>query len=61
MKKEVTLTSDQFKEISTDVAAEMCVEAEEHGVKGIAVAMLTALFCSKLHTALFDEEKLEVE
>ena len=61
MGKEVTLTSEQFKEISTDIAAEMSMEASEHGVNGLIIAAITAMFSAKLHTALFDEEKLEVE
>lgn len=59
--KEITLTEEDFKEISTDVAAELCVEASEHGVKGTIVAVITAMYCAKLHTKLFEDDKLEVE
>lgn len=61
MLKEITLTEADFKEISTDVAAELCVEADAHGVKGSMIAIITAMFCAKLHTKLFEEDKLEVE
>ena len=59
--KKIELTSAEFTEISADVAANICAEADKHGVSGTMVALLTALFCAKLHTALFDKEKLEVE
>ena len=59
--KEITLTENDFKEISTDVAAELCMEADEHGVNGHIIAILTAMYCSKLHTKLFKDDKLEVD
>lgn len=59
--KEITLTEEDFKEISTDVAADFCLEAEEHGFKGHIIAILTAMYCSKLHTKLFKDDKLEVD
>ena len=60
-KKSIELTPEDFKDISTSVAARLCVEAQEHNVSGIKVAIITAIFCSELDTALFDDEKLEVE
>lgn len=58
--KEITLTDKEFKEIATDVAADFMLEAEEHGVKHQLVGLLTAMYCAKLHLALFSEDKLEV-
>lgn len=59
--KEITLTDEDFKDIATDVAAEMMHEAEEHGVKPELVGLLTAMYCARLHTKLFENDKLEVE
>lgn len=59
--KEITLTENDFKEISTDVAAELCMEAEDHDVNPMMIAAITALYCSKLHTKLFKDDKLEVD
>lgn len=61
MKKEITLTEEDFKDIATDVAAEMMHEAEQHGVRPELIGLLTAMFCAKLDTALFENDKLEVE
>ena len=61
MKKEITLTEEDFKDIATDVAAELMHEAGQHGVRPELVGLITAMYCARLHTKLFDEEKLEVE
>lgn len=60
-KEKIELTPEDFKDISSTVAANLCVEAQEHGVSGITIALITVMFCAELDTALFDEEKLEVE
>ena len=59
--KEITLTDEDFKDIATDVAAEMMHEAEQHGVRPELVGLLTAMYCARLHTKLFENDKLEVE
>lgn len=60
-KKKIELTEEQFRELSTDIAAELCMEASEHGVNGLVVAAITAMFSAKLDTALFEKDELEVE
>ena len=59
--KEIRLTEADFKEISTDVAADMCMEAQRHGVKPEIIGLVTAMFCARLDNALFKEDELEVE
>ena len=59
--KEITLTENDFKELATDVAADLMHEAEEHGVSPELVGLLTAMYCARLHTKLFSDDKLEVE
>lgn len=59
--KEIRLTEEDFKEISTDVAADFLMEAEKHGVKPMVLGLITAMFCARLDDALFKEDKLEVE
>lgn len=59
--KEITLTETDFKDIATDVAAELMMEAKEHRVSPELVGLITAMFCAKLDTALFENDKLEVE
>lgn len=59
--KEITLTEDDFKDIATDVAAELMHEADEHGVRPELVGLLTAMYCARLHKKLFSNDKLEVE
>ena len=59
--KEITLTDEDFKDIATDVAADLMHEAEQHGVKPELIGLITAMYCAKLHTKLFEDEKLEVE
>ena len=61
MHKEITLTQERFQDIATDVAAELAVEAENHGVKPAIIALITAMFCARLDTELFDKDELEVE
>lgn len=59
--KEITLTDEDFKDIATDVAAQLMHEAEQHGVRPELVGLLTAMYCARLHTKLFENDKLEVE
>ena len=59
--KEITLTDEDFKDIATDVAAQLMHEAEHHGVRPELVGLLTAMYCARLHTKLFEDDKLEVE
>ncbi len=59
--KEITLTEADFKDIATDVAANLMYEAEQHNVRPELVGLLTAMYCARLHTRLFSDEKLEVE
>lgn len=59
--KEITLTDEDFKDIATDVAAELMHEAEKHGVSPELIGLITAMYCAKLHTKLFTDDKLEVE
>lgn len=59
--KEITLTSEDFKDIATDVAADLMHEAEQHGVKPELIGLIAAMYCAKLHTKLFEDDKLEVE
>lgn len=59
--KEITLTDEDFKDIATDVAADLMHEAEQHGVKPELIGLITAMYCAKLHTKLFEDDKLEVE
>lgn len=59
--KEITLTDEDFKDIATDVAAALMHEAEQHGVSPELVGLLTAMYCARLHTKLFSNDKLEVE
>ena len=61
MEKKIELTRKQFIDISTDVAATLCADADKHGINGIMIALITSLYGSKLCSALFNEEKLEVE
>lgn len=59
--REITLTEEDFKDIASDVAVSLMEEAQAHNVSPHIVGLLTALYCAKLHTALFDNDKLEVE
>lgn len=59
--KEITLTDEDFKDIATDVAAELMHEAEKHDVSPELIGLITAMYCAKLHTKLFTDDKLEVE
>lgn len=59
--KEITLTDEDFNDIATDVAAELMHEADKHGVSPELVGLLTAMYCARLHTKLFENDKLEVE
>ena len=61
MPKEITLTEEDFKDIATDVAAELMHEAAQHNVRPELVGLLTAMYCARLHTRLFEDDKLEVE
>lgn len=61
MLKEITLTDEDFKDIATDVAANLVHEAASHGVKPELIGLITAMYCARLHTKLFEEDKLEVE
>ena len=60
-KEKIELTPAEFREIASSVATDLCVEASEHKVSPMMIALITALFSAKLDTALFDEEELEVE
>lgn len=59
--KEITLTDEDFKDIATDVAANLMHEAERHGVEPSLIGLITAMYCARLHTKLFEDDKLEVE
>lgn len=62
--KEITITEDEFRQIASDVAAQLAVELESeinNPMKGLETILLTALFSAKLHSALFNNEELEVE
>lgn len=59
--REIRLTEADFREISTDVAADLLMEAERHGVKPTIIGLITAMFCARLDDALFKDDELEVE
>ena len=59
--KEITLTDEDFKDITTDVAAEMMHEAARHNIRPELIGMIAAMYLARLHTKLFNDDKLEVE
>ena len=59
--KEITLTEEDFKDIASDVAVSLMEEAQSHNVSPHMIGLIAALYCAKLHTVLFDNDKLEVE
>lgn len=61
MPKEITLTEEDFKDIATDVAADLMHEAERHCIHPELIGLITAMYCARLDTKLFEDDKLEVE
>lgn len=63
--REVTITEEGFREIASDIGAQLAVDIENatnDPLKGIEITLLTALFSARLHAQLFgDDETLEVE
>ena len=56
MDKVIQLTLDDFKEISTDVAAELCAGLGNH-----ELAMFSALLLAGIAKRLFEDEELTIE
>ena len=61
MERKVELTKTEFKHLLAEIAAKLCVEADEHNVNAKIIMVILAMYGSELIEALFNEEKLEVD